>query len=85
METDTPVIGNVIIDNVNNLVGVVLKSNAKKCASLTIGELLINWFNLGVFVTPAHLVEEAFQTGEWILQPNLKTEWGWEFPRDKNV
>ena len=67
-EARMPNLGDIITDHVDGMIGIVRSVEVHRW-----GE--------GTFATAPEEVMVAIESGEWTTQSNLKTAWGWEFPR----
>jgi hypothetical protein len=81
MEVEMLAVGDMIIDQSDDLTGVVQSISIKVVNGVKVGCIIVNWLNLGRWGTPLELAQEALDNGEWIVQNDLTNAWGLTFPQ----
>jgi hypothetical protein len=83
MEVEMLSVGDIIDDHEDKLTGVVASVDVETIAGLKVGSVVVHWFGVGPWGTPPALAQEALDSGDWTVQENLATSWGWVFPERK--
>ena len=76
-------VGDIIDDHEDKLTGAVASVDVATVAGLKTGTMVVHWFGVGPWGTPPALAQEALDSGDWTVQENLATSWGWVFPERK--
>jgi len=74
-------IGDIITDHDENCTGVVRSVDVHRWGGFMLGSVRIHWMGEGTFATAPEEAMVAIESGEWTVQRDLKTAWGWTFPR----
>jgi hypothetical protein len=81
MEDKMLTIGDIITDHDEGGTGIVSSVDVRRWTSIMVGSVHIHWIGLGTFATAPEEAMAAIEAGEWTVQRDLKTAWGWTFPR----
>jgi len=81
MEDKMLTVGDIITDHDEGGTGIVNSVDVHRRANIMIGSVHIHWIGEGIFATAPEEAMAAVESGEWTVQRDLKTAWGWEFPR----
>jgi hypothetical protein len=81
MEAKMPNLGDIITDHTEGCTGIVKSLDIHRWGGFMLGSVRIHWLGEGTFATAPEEVMVAIESGDWTVQSDLQTAWGWEFPR----
>jgi hypothetical protein len=81
MEAKMPNLGDIITDHTEGCTGIVKSLDVHSWGGFMLGSVRIHWLGEGTFATAPEEVMVAIESGDWTVQSDLQTAWGWEFPR----
>ncbi len=76
-----PNLGDIITDHTEGCTGIVRSVDIHRWGGFMLGSVRIHWLGEGTFATAPEEVMVAIESGDWTVQSDLQTAWGWEFPR----
>ena len=71
----------MITDHTEGGTGNVRSLDIHRWGGFMLGSVRIHWLGEGTFATAPEEVMVAIESGDWTVQSDLQTAWGWEFPR----